>query len=403
MSPLLPAEAANADAVIPYAAPDCIPRLPVLGWSALGRDSGTQPGCVLDLPHVLFTTSGRAAIALALRETGVGRGDRILLPTYHCPTMVAPAVQVGANVDFYPITATGAPDVAYIERAAATGAKALLVAHYFGFPRPLAELRRVCDKHGVALIEDCAHALFGVTQGRPIGQWGDYAIASLTKFLPVSEGGCLVSATRPIVRTRTRPRGARSELKALVDMLEVSAAFGRLRGLSAVLSAAFALKNTLRGRGPRKPVPIPSGWSEDELLAEFDPSRVDLDLSRVARWVAAHTHRTRLVEGRRRNYARLAALVAGLPGTQPLLRELPPDAVPYVFPLWSERPDERFLGLWARGIPAFRWDRLWPGTPEMTGDHGPAWSRHVIQLPCHQDLSDRDLEVLGDTLRQVFR
>lgn len=388
---------------LPFAAPDRIPRHPTLGWDALGRQLADQPSSVLDLPNRLFTTSGRAAIALALQEIGVRPGDRILLPTYHCPTMVAPAVQARAQVDYYPVLATGAADIEFVERQLKQGAKAILVAHYFGLPQPMADIRSLCDRYGAALIEDCAHALFGEVEGRNVGEWGDYAIVSLTKFFPVSEGGGLTSARHAIRRARVRDRGKRSELKVLIDVLEIASSHRRLAGANTLLRGLFALKNLVRGTPPRGIVPIPSDWSESELLAEFDPSRVDLNLSRVARWVTEHTDRSRIIAHRRSNYERLRQLLEGIPGTHAISPCLPARAVPYVYPLWSEQPDERFLSLWAEGIPAFRWDRLWPGTPMIPNDSGIDWSRHVIQLPCHQDMSERDIDLVHETLRRKFR
>ena len=46
----------------------------------------------------------------------------------------------------------------------------------------------------------------------------------------------------------------------------------------------------------------------------------------------------------------------------------------------------------AAGVPISRWDWRWPDIPPLGDDHGPAWSHHVLQLACHQDLSvaDRD-------------
>ena len=113
------------------------PRLPVAGWDCL---FGTQPSSVPEvasLPHCLFTTSGRAAIGLALEELGVGRGDRVLVPSYHCPTMVSPIAAFGAIPVFYPIDTQGLPIVAELERMELQSVKAMLAVHYFGIPRSL--------------------------------------------------------------------------------------------------------------------------------------------------------------------------------------------------------------------------------------------------------------------------
>jgi hypothetical protein len=74
--------------------------------------------------------------------------------------------------------------------------------------------------------------------------------------------------------------------------------------------------------------------------------------------------------------------------------DLPPQAVPYVFPVWFDRADEVYAGLRAEGLPVFRWDRVWPGTPRLEGDHGLAWSHQVLQFLCHQDLNAVDIRYI---------
>ncbi|HEX5126590.1 MAG TPA: DegT/DnrJ/EryC1/StrS family aminotransferase, partial [Rhodocyclaceae bacterium] len=149
--------------------PDEVPRLPVFGWHALNGPRIASLPSVLDAPHTQLTTSGRAAIALALRVLDVRSGDRVLVPTYHCPTMIAPVVGCGGQPLFYPIDAQGNADIGWLEKADTRGVRALLAAHYFGIPRSFSALRAFCDARGIALIEDCAHALFGRSEGRPIG------------------------------------------------------------------------------------------------------------------------------------------------------------------------------------------------------------------------------------------
>ncbi|MBK6602109.1 MAG: DegT/DnrJ/EryC1/StrS family aminotransferase [Betaproteobacteria bacterium] len=84
-----------------------IPRLPVFGWDTF---SGVKPASVpsiLDHANLIFTSSGRASIYQALRMLSIGPGDSVLVPTYHCPTMIAPIYKLGAAHVFYPIADSG--------------------------------------------------------------------------------------------------------------------------------------------------------------------------------------------------------------------------------------------------------------------------------------------------------
>ncbi|MHB8494804.1 MAG: DegT/DnrJ/EryC1/StrS family aminotransferase [Casimicrobiaceae bacterium] len=383
-----------------------LPRLPVLGWSAFSGPSRSTIPSILDRDDICFTTSGRAAIALALRALRIGRGDRVLVPTYHCPTMVAPIVAVGAEPVFFPIDATGAPIVDGLGDDRMQGVRAMIAAHYFGLPQPMATIRRFCDEWGIALIEDCAHALFGQSDGRPVSRWGDFAIASLTKFLPVVDGGCLVPfgglADLPALRRQSMP----IQLKSLANAVELGARHRRLPGVQALLNGAFSAAAAVRGRledSPLRPTAPAERAIASKWLADFAPgSNFDCQASSWTRWIAQHAHRERMVAARRRNYARLAQLVAHIPGTRALRPTLPENAAPYVFPLWVDRPERVYQSVRAAGIPVFRWDELWPGVPQIPGDHGLEWATSVFQLGCHQDLQSDDLVAMANALAGIM-
>lgn len=374
-----------------------IPRLPVFGWGAWRGRRNAATSCMLDRPLMQFTTSGRASILLALEALEVRAGDRVLLPTYHCLTMVSPAVARGAEPVFYPLTESGAADLEWLDSFDMTGTRAILVPHYFGLPQPMASIRRWCDAHGVALIEDCAHALFGRSGDRAIGEWGDMAIGSLTKFLPVPEGGCLVANghTRALSLS---PCTSLQRWKAALDVAEEGARYGRLQGLNALLMGGLGALRGLRRRGnPSQGTVERSNFSRvgDDSVDEgtsIDTTLAHRQLTPACRWLARYLPRERIVLRRRARYLQLAQRLSGVAGMRPLQPLLPEDCAPYVFPLWVDRPDPGYAALRALGIPVFRWDRLWTGTPRIAGDHGLQWSHHVLQLACHQDFSDGEFE-----------
>lgn len=386
-----------------------IARLPVFGWRALqGARAAGLPG-LLDSERVHFTTSGRAAILLALEALGVKPGHRVLLPTYHCPTMVSPAHRLGAVPAFYPIDACGRPILEWLEQQDLQGVRVMLAAHYFGLPQPMAQVRRWCDQRGIALIEDCAHALFGHSGGAAYGSAGTVAIGSLTKFLPVPEGGCLVF-NNPLPEPRLAACPAGQHLRAAVDILDVGATQGALPGLNGLIAGGLGLLRRLRGgevgSGPKTIVPPPPthGTAADLALPDF---QLDTRLAHRApaapcRWAARHLPRERIVQQRRLHYERLRRQLTGLPGLHPLRPELPESCAPYVFPLWVEEPDPGYLQLLRGGMPLFRWDRRWPGIPAMPGDQGLLWSHHVVQVACHQDLATEEVDRIAAALREAF-
>jgi hypothetical protein len=86
-----------------------------------------------------------------------------------------------------------------------------------------------------------------------------------------------------------------------------------------------------------------------------------------------------------------------------LRADLPDTATPYVFPLYVDNPAASYQQLRSAGIPLFRWDEVWPGTPVLDGDHGLDWAQRVFQIGCHQDLSLHDIETIATTVRALIR
>lgn len=385
-----------------------IPRLPVFGWSSLAGERHVQMPCMLSLPGMTYTTSGRASILLALELLGVKAGDRVLVPTYHCPTMVAPVVRLGAEPSFYPIDANGTPNLAWLSQQDLSNTRVLLAAHLFGLPQPMALIRRWCDAHHVVLIEDCAHALFGRSDGRPIGAWGDMSIGSLTKFLPLPLGGCLV-VNNGALNPNLHSAGQAAELRVVVDVLDVAAQHRRVTGLNQGIAAALGMaRGMARGmRRPGKPKPAAAQAREDAAAAEEAAHSVDAEVAHqmlpgLARWAAEKLPRGRNVALRRRRYEELATRLSGVPGMRPLMPILPDDCAPYVLPLWVDHPDPGYARLRERGMPVSRWNWLWPGVPQLPGDHGTRWAHHVLQLACHQDLTDDDVNRLVTALHTLY-
>lgn len=388
--------------VTPASGQQCaIPRHPVPGPHNEGVE-GAQPGapalpCLLDMPGTVFTTSGRAAIVLGLEALALSATDRVLVPSYHCPTMVSPALALGHQVGFYPIDADGRPNLAWLEQHAPADTRVVCVAHFFGLPLDLRDVRRWCQRRGVLMLEDCAHAMFGQGPGGAVGASGDVVIASLPKFFAVQDGGLLRVAQPRQPMPALSPAGLKAEVKAWLDNVEISARHDRLGRWKAWAQPLLQAKHALRGS--RATTGMAAATSATPSPTEFDPdgdyARIDMRLSHrapthVTVRAALHSARGRVVARRREHYAAMAAAFGGRRGMRPLFPVLLDQCAPYVFPLWVDEPDAANQRLKELGVPVSRWDWLWPGVPDMPGDHGKDWSRHVLQLHCHQDMSAQD-------------
>lgn len=389
-----------------------IPPVPVLSLAAFASQGGA--GDAADLPSLLdgadvrLVSSGRIAIGLALGALGVGPGDIVLVPAYHSLSMIPPVLWHGASASFYRIHPDTTADLEDIGvRLAAGGVRALIVTHFFGIPQELSALRVLCERHGVGLIEDCAHCFFGERNGVTIGSTGDFAIGSSMKFFPIYEGGCLVSRRRSLDVTLRRG-GPGFEAKAALSAFETSFAYGRLPGMRVALSLPLRLKsllwNALKSRaGAGAPVPALAPASSDSAF-EFDPYWLDKRSSIFSRFVLAHASRQRIVTLRRRHYLAMQSALDGVPGWRPLWPVLPDGACPWVFPLLAECTDAVVERLKEAGIPVVRFGAtLWPGVDAAVCANSAALGRQLIGLPCHQDLSAGELAAMIAAVRAALQ
>jgi dTDP-4-amino-4,6-dideoxygalactose transaminase len=146
-----------------------------------------------------FTNSARTAFRLILEKLKISPGSSILMPAYigvsdrEGSGLWDPVVATNIPASFYALGEFLSPDHDALEASLSSGRHPLLlVVHYFGFVQAdLQRLKQACRRHGVTLVEDCAHVPFGVFGERGPGSYGDAAFYSLHKSIPVPTGGVL--------------------------------------------------------------------------------------------------------------------------------------------------------------------------------------------------------------------
>jgi len=337
---------------------------------------------LLDVRHRVLTSSGRAALAIAFKALGLGPNDRVLVPAYHCPAVTGPVAWIGASVDLYRVTPDFEADLADLAKKVTRDTKALVLIHYFGLPRRTRQVREFCDAAGIALIEDCAHTLHGSSDAGRVGTVGDFAIASLTKFFTVFDGGLLASASRPLdaVHLVAPPLGY--QLKAAYRAIDREGS--QREGIMSPARFARAARSLFP---PRLSIESPAAADGG---SDFDAEWVLRAPAAFTGWTIQWTDLLTAGDARRIGFQRLAeALGANRKLTLPF-RELPGDAWPYVLPVLVERGHEVAQQLRARGIPVFQWDRSPTGDCEVAA----RYAKSLLQVPCHQGLSHADFDAI---------
>ena len=143
----------------------------------------------------LLTTSCTHALEMAALLLDLQPGDEVILPAFTFVSTANAFVLRGAKpvfVDIRPDTLN--LDERLVERAVTSRTRAIVPVHYAGVACEMDAIEEIARRHGIAVVEDTAHGLFGRYRGRPLGSCGVMATLSFheTKNLTCGEGGALL-------------------------------------------------------------------------------------------------------------------------------------------------------------------------------------------------------------------
>ena len=158
--------------------------------------------------HAVALSSGTAALHLALRIAGVGKGDEVWTTSMTFIGGASPIVFLGATPVFFDLSSkhwTIDPDLleSELKKADKKGKlpKVILPTDLYGQSCELDHLIKICDQYGVLLIVDSAEAVGAFYHGKHAGSGGHSAIFSFNgnKMMTTSGGGMLVSNDKAVI------------------------------------------------------------------------------------------------------------------------------------------------------------------------------------------------------------
>ncbi len=149
----------------------------------------------LGVPKVLLTTSCTHALELAALLLNVREGDEVIVPAFTFVSTVNAFVLRGARLRFVDVRPdTLNLDETLLERAVTPRTRVIVPVHYAGVGCEMDAIMDTAARHGIAVVEDNAHGLFGKYKGKPLGTFGGLAAQSFheTKNINCGEGGALL-------------------------------------------------------------------------------------------------------------------------------------------------------------------------------------------------------------------
>lgn len=351
--------------------------------------------------HYVFWA--RNAIYHGLRALGIAPGENVLVPSFHCASMVEPILMYGAAVKFYDIAKTLEPNIAHVEAQIDAKTRALLVIHYFGFPQAIEFFKDFARRHKLFLIEDCAHVLTGSTQeGVPLGSVGDISIFSWRKFFPLYDGGQLVINNPELKLAIPWDKDdwffSLKVAKNILDKLFDDSDFRLIQKIGQITRWPSRFARRLACANGHSP----KAFGVNSYDLDFDLASANLGMTGLSRYILHNTDIAGVITKRRNNYAWLLDAMQSFPGITPLYQTLPQEVCPWAFPVLVREKGFHLI-LRKVGIPAFTWGGvIHPTLPLDQFPNSSFLYDNLVLLPIHQSISKQEMKTLVGILRRAL-
>jgi dTDP-4-amino-4,6-dideoxygalactose transaminase len=166
-----------------------------LGLGATVKEFEDKASTFLNAPRFLAINTGTTALHLALRASGIGNGDEVIVPSLTFVAGPQAIVAAGAKPVFCDVDKnTLNIDITDVEKLITPQTKAIMPVHYRGLACDMDGLLAIANKHKLVIIEDAAHAFGSKYKGKPIGSFGHVTCFSFDpiKNVTCGEGGGIV-------------------------------------------------------------------------------------------------------------------------------------------------------------------------------------------------------------------
>ena len=160
-----------------------------------------------DAKYGVPLANGTVALQCALKAAGVKAGDEVIVPALTFVATATAAVLVNAvpvMVDVDPLTYNISPEA--IEAAITPRTRAIIPVHNGGYPADMDAIMEIADRHGLWVIEDCAHAHGSQWRGKGVGSIGHLGTFSfqIGKTLTCGEGGMVLTNDETLAENAAR-------------------------------------------------------------------------------------------------------------------------------------------------------------------------------------------------------
>jgi dTDP-4-amino-4,6-dideoxygalactose transaminase len=335
------------------------------------------------------------------------RGQSVLVPAFHCPTIIEAIRHAGYRPLFYRVTRDLSLDAEDVRHKISRDVAAIVVVHYCGFPADTAPLLELRQQHGCLVIEDWAHSFLNAQDGSITGETGDAAVFSFYKLVPTGVGG-----------------GLRINNPAA---LQYQPASGRLESRRLIVLAKRLLEELIQNSGPvslrtifqfleslRVDLKKKRSASQDSAIStvRWDPYWFDLKLAstrmpRLSQLLLRSSDFSSLIAIRRRNYGLLTEHLREHPSMRAVFPHLPDKVCPLAYPVICDDRSRYDWRLRAAGVPVFTFGEilhpLLGDSDRRTVEDAVYLSRNLLLIAIHQNLPSEVVVGAARTINDLLQ
>ncbi|MBT2572731.1 aminotransferase class V-fold PLP-dependent enzyme [Bacillus sp. ISL-51] len=241
---------------------------------------------------IVLTSSGSAALVLALAYSGAGPGKEVIFSSFSCPNVIDAVLQSGARPVFAQLDDHLSLSLADVKKKAKRHTCAIILTHVYG-RRENTDIISWAKENGIYIIDDAAQAMFTKQSGTYAGGLGDFGILSFGPSKPLGSigGGALIAPKELLRQNTSPPMERRSQVAADYRLymrqqrIQALMKLKRQQPISYVLKKAGmmpSIKATKLEALPDVPAPVP--------VLRMHPAReaiIDYQLTRIDQLVTA--------------------------------------------------------------------------------------------------------------------
>ncbi len=305
---------------------------------------------VYDKEKCALFALGRNAMYAACLSLGIKEGDEAITPAFDCDGSLQPFRVLGLKLRFFRSDPYSfCVDMADLKSKLTSKTKLVHIINHFGMSQNWDELLNFRKETGIPILEDNAYSLFSKIDGKPFGTFGDMAIFSLRKNLPLVDGG-LLRINNPKYKFGVSKKSAAllylSDTPSLLKIMKDAIGLGKI---------SPGLRKLITTSNPEVLPPLPlysepeKGYPEwplrDKISKEFSQDYLR-PMSRLAKLQLSQFSEediAQIMDAKRRYYSWLVKKLCNINGVKILWPDLPEGIVPFSLSLLIESNRDLFF------------------------------------------------------------